>query len=198
VEPKSSGSIAPFLTAILLVLMLGVSGACYLLPEWLKEQRWADERAGAAAFVTLASAEVDFRANDRDGNGIRDFWTGDVAGLYTFGLISREVAEADAAPRVPLVPHPIPYRGHYIRALVADDIQTPPLVYGQVTDQKSGPIHNLKRFGFVIYPAGGINAPKYMWIINEKNTAFRSACTIPVPTTFPDDQQLKNYWSKVQ
>ena len=30
----------------------------------------------------MASAEADFRANDRDGNRIQDFWTGDVAQLY--------------------------------------------------------------------------------------------------------------------
>jgi len=198
VGPRQSGSIAPVLWAILLVLMLGVLSTWYLVPEWLKERRWANERAGVSGFATLASAEADFRANDRDRNGVRDFWTGDVAGLYAFGLISRELAEADAAPRVPLVPHPIPYKGHYIRALVADDSETPPLVYGQVTDKTSGPVHNLERFGFVIYPAGGIGAPKYMWIINENNTALRSAATIPVPTTFPDDNQLKSYWSKVQ
>ena len=31
----------------------------------------------------LASAEADFRANDRDGKGKNDFWRNDIAGLFT-------------------------------------------------------------------------------------------------------------------
>jgi len=43
------------------------------------------ERNASASLKTLATAEADFRANDRDGNGVNDYGTGDVYGLY--GLI---------------------------------------------------------------------------------------------------------------
>ena len=180
------------------MLALMLIAAWHFVPPMLRSHRAANERAGREAIHGLASAEADYRGNDRDGNGIHDFWTGDVSGLYAYGLIPREVAEADAAPLVPLVPHPIPYKGHYFRALVADDYETPPLTYRQVTDPKSGAVHNLGHFGFVIYPAGGFNAPKYMWIVNENNTSMRNPMTAPIPTNFPSDNQLKSFWSKVQ
>ncbi len=41
------------------------------------------ERNASACLKVLATAEIDFRANDRDGNRINDFWTYDVKGLYT-------------------------------------------------------------------------------------------------------------------
>jgi len=42
-------------------------------------------RNASASLKTLATAEADFRANDRDGNRIADYWTGDVFGRY--GLV---------------------------------------------------------------------------------------------------------------
>ena len=39
--------------------------------------------AEAKSLKTLATAEADFRSNDRDGNKISDYWTASVAGLYT-------------------------------------------------------------------------------------------------------------------
>jgi hypothetical protein len=146
----------------------------------------------------LAYAEADFRTNDRDGNGINDFWTGDVAGLYKYGLIPREWAEADTAPLVPLVPEPIPYKGYYFKALMADDSMTPPALYRQDTDKKSGKVHNLERFGFVAYPAGGIAPAKYMWIVNENNSVPRRPLTSPPTSNWPSDDEQKSYWSKVQ
>lgn len=71
----------------------------------------SNERAASAALKTLATAEADYRSNDRDGNEINDYWTGDVAGLYRnqLRLIPRESAEADARPLNPLVPKPVPH-----------------------------------------------------------------------------------------
>jgi type II secretory pathway pseudopilin PulG len=194
VEPKRFGSIVPILVALLLI---GLLAGGYFVPRMMTERRWANERAARAAMRMLPQAEAAFRTNDADKNGIQDFWTGDVAGLYTYGLIPREIAEADVAPLVPLVPQPIPYHGHYFKALLADDSESPPAVYRQVTDKKSGAVHNIERFGFVAYPAGGLASPKYMWIINEYNMDFRSPTTVPVPDNWPTDLQLKHTWAKV-
>ena len=194
-EPRKSGSIFPILLTVLLSALLagGLLG-----PGYLREFRSGNERAAPHVIATLCSAEALFRWEDRDGNGIKDYWTADVAGLYRYGLISREIAEADTAPLVPLVPTPIPYKGYYFRALVADDFEIPSVPYRQVTDLKSGAVHHLEKFGFVAYPAGGLFPTTYMWIVCETNTSLRSPMDIPVPVNFPSKQEFLSRWSKVQ
>src|SRR5438552_3594699 len=69
----------------------------------------ANERNASATLKSLASAEADFRANDRDVNHVNDFWVADVGGLYrvdagqgALRLIELSAATADAKPCVPL------------------------------------------------------------------------------------------------
>src|SRR5438876_8635612 len=105
-------------------------------------------------YTTLfRSAEAEFRYKDVDGNGVEDFWTGDVAGLYRFGLIDREIAAADALPLFPRVPQPIPYMGYYFVAMEVDDSESPPEELRQDTDKKSGKVHHRSKFAFCAYPA---------------------------------------------
>jgi prepilin-type N-terminal cleavage/methylation domain-containing protein len=74
-----------------------------------------------------------------------------------------------------------------------------------------GSCHNTSKFGFVSYPDSQ-SAGKYVFMVNENNTIFRSATSGTVkPTTsnpptlltiaqyqnFPDDANLKSYWSKL-
>jgi hypothetical protein len=193
-EDKPGGAYI-LLMAILLVALGGLAAFAWWFPQWRAHHRASNERNVMTTLKALTSDEGDFRANDRDGNGVNDFWTGDVAGLYRWGLIGRGVAEADTRPLNPLVPVPIPYHGYYYEALLLDNSVTPPEAYGQDTDKRSGKVHNLERFGIVAYPAdpkGG----KYIFMINENNTLFRAGATIPRPTKWPTDAELRNSWSK--
>lgn len=65
-----------------LIAIVAVVAAVFV-PGLASSHRASNERQGCTALKTLTSAEADFRANDRDGNGVNDFWTGDVKGLYT-------------------------------------------------------------------------------------------------------------------
>lgn len=179
-------------------LLSAVAVGVIFAPGWAAERRSANSRAGPRSIGYLCAAEADYRHYDRDGNGIHDYWTGDVAGLYRYGMLPREIAEADTAPLNPLVPTPIPYKGWYFRALVADDFRSPSQPYRKYTDLTSGAVHNLEHFGFVAYPASGLFADKYMWIVNENNTSMRSPMDIPVPVNFPTEQELKSHWAKLQ
>jgi hypothetical protein len=181
------------------VLLLGLAGAGVVgwwMPKRACESRASNERNAATNMRALMSAEADFRANDRDRNGVNDFWTGDIAGLYKYGLIERGLAEADVAPLVPLVPQPIPYRGYFFKALQQDDSETLPVVYRQDTDQKSGKVHNLGRFGFVAFPAEPGKSGKAMFLINEYNPALNSYLSIPLPSSFPNETDRKRYWMR--
>ena len=70
--------------------------------------------------------------------------------------------------------------------------------------------HNTSKFGFAAYPDSQ-SAGKYVFVVNENNTIFRSATSGTVKpsttnppgnlvapyTAFPSDANLKAYWSKL-
>ncbi len=187
-RPRSIGSfiLLPTLGAVLLLLLY--------LPTWLQERKYDRIRNAFRCMRLLTSAEYDFRANDRDGNQVRDFWTGDVSGLYRYGLIPRELAEADAAPLTPLVPEPVPYKGYLFKALILDRSETPPVAYQQETDKRSGNVHHPMKFGFVAFPADP--KERRCMVVNENNTVFPTTAFDAPPMDFPDDNNLKSYYSK--
>src|SRR5690349_5987856 len=70
-------------TLIELVIVVGIIAilAAIAVPGLVSSQRSANERNASTSLKTVATAEADFRSNDRDGNRVADYWTGDVAGL---------------------------------------------------------------------------------------------------------------------
>ncbi|HEY3225452.1 MAG TPA: type II secretion system protein [Planctomycetota bacterium] len=105
-------------TLIELVIVVGIIAvlAAIAVPGLVSSQRSANERNASTSLKTVVTAEADFRSNDRDGNRVADYWTGDVAGLcliapqvgnspppapLTFGsairLLDSSVASADGA-----------------------------------------------------------------------------------------------------
>jgi prepilin-type N-terminal cleavage/methylation domain-containing protein len=70
-------------TLLELMVVVGVISiiAAIAIPGLVSAQRSASERNASTSLRTVATANHDFRANDRDGNRFVDFWTGDVAGL---------------------------------------------------------------------------------------------------------------------
>ena len=87
--------------------------------------------SASASLKTLASAQADFRANDRDGNRVREYWHGDIAGLYVLKGIDGQpiknidisIAAADANPvtDIHLLASPGCKAGYYFRALRPPD-----------------------------------------------------------------------------
>jgi hypothetical protein len=186
-------------TGWLLSITLGASVVGWLCYQSIHKSHVAEnEMRSASVLKRLCDAEADFRENDRDGNGVHDFWTGDIAGLYQFGLIDRATAEADAHPLVPLVPKPIPKDGYLFVALDMDDSERPPQAYRQVTDNKSGKVHHLTKFGFCAYPEKPGLTGNYIWIVNENHSVPRAPASLPLPRNWPSDEGLMNHWSKVQ
>lgn len=70
------------LIELMIVIAIIAIIAAIAIPGLLQSQRAANERNASASLKTLATAEIDFRSNDRDGNRINDFYTYDVAGLF--------------------------------------------------------------------------------------------------------------------
>ena len=94
--------------------------------------------------------------------GMRDegYWVGDVTELHRLGVISRELAEADAAPRRPLVSSPRMFNGYFVRAMnsgpATDKDWAPVLLKGKTWSKET--------FAICVYPAtkSSIRRPLYL------------------------------------
>jgi hypothetical protein len=170
-------------------------------------QRASNERNASASLKTIASAQADFRSNDRDENSIQDFWRGDVAGLYDvlpacseemIKLIELSVAGADAAPLGKgmigdLGPGQIAQSqyavfsskaGYLYRALLHDD-ETPGAL-------------DPNRFAACAYPVDYPKSGRWTYIVNKTHTVYARDLGRPgAPDVFPDDATLKSEWSKL-
>jgi prepilin-type N-terminal cleavage/methylation domain-containing protein len=192
--------------ALVVIVVIGIIAAIFI-PGLLSSGRVSNERNASTSLRTLTSAEADFRANDRDWNHVNDFWTADVKGLYTMTsaaipgaqggptdppikLIELSLAGADVDGAMPVAGGenmplsnftvPSPKAGYWYAALVTD-LSAPPgieITYRQDTGgtPRMGSCHNSTRFGFFAFP-DSMSASKYVYIVNENNTVYRSAAT---------------------
>jgi hypothetical protein len=152
------------------------------------------ERPAATCLKMLSSAEADFRANDRDGDKIAQFWRADVAGLYALRdpkeggairLIELSIAAADDQPVADLTKYAVksPKAGYWFRAIrhLDEDPKAP----------------DPDRFAFCAFPDNPA-AGKYLFIIDETNALYRSEAKgrrgIEV---YPTEEELKSQWSKI-
>jgi hypothetical protein len=168
---------------LVLLLPLGV------LLWWLRlrgEARYqipANERNARTTLQLLATVEEDFRQFDRDGNGVKDYWTKDVAGLNYLGgpaggsgrsasiqLISRDIAVADAAHFHDMPEGSKPYHGYYFKALELDDSGVP---YAQNTKPEGFADKSLTKFAFCAFPAEYDRSGRWTYLINERKEIIR-------------------------
>jgi hypothetical protein len=110
---------------------LSLASLIFLRPDWVSGKRAFDiERHGAATLRYLEISSRNFRDNDFDGNGVKDYWRSDIAGLYAnresdpYGL---SIALADERPTSDLKDYGTraPNRGYGYRALRFADEKSP-------------------------------------------------------------------------
>lgn len=181
---------------VLLAIVLLVLLAALALPGIYSSQRASNERNASASLKTIASAEADFRGHDRDMNGVQDFWTGDVAGLFPYGQIERSLAEADASPIGKLRPKPLPKAGYLYEAMDLDKNAPPEQRgYRKDTDGSGRKVHNHSLFGFTGYPAQPGKSGDYTFLINEGNTIIRMRNGGQPRRAWPEDSELRHEYS---
>jgi hypothetical protein len=164
-----------------------------LLPGALLSRNHSAERPASSALKTLTSAQADFRANDRDGDKVSQFWRADIAGLYALApgggpairLIERSLALADARPVYDLTQdgERKPLKGYWFRSIRHADEKT---------------IDAASQFAAVAYPAEYPQSGKYTFIVDENNTIFR--CDLGHGNgleVYPTDDELKAKWAKL-
>jgi len=207
---------------VLVILAIILVIAAIAVPGLLSSQRASHERQASTLLKVLASAEADFRANDRDFNKVNDFWTADVKGLYTMTpanvappqdgplrLITREVAAADGddtfypagGENLPLTQFavPAPTAGYWFMALGRDLTlkDSPEGNYKQDTkgSPPMGAVHNTSKFGFAAFPETP-RMGKFLFRVNENNTIFRWELDGPGRTGTSSPPGLKNVPAK--
>jgi hypothetical protein len=174
-----------YLGVLLLLCLSAVAGILWWLRLRSESQLQipSNERSASTVLLILAAAEDEFRLNDREGNGVRDYWTLDVAGLYYLGgpagapgktasleLISREVAAADAAHLHDMHGGSKPYHGYYFAALSLDAQGAP---YAQKTRPDAAADRSLSSFAFCAFPAEYGTTGRWTYLINEKRELCR-------------------------
>ncbi len=170
----------------------------------------SNERNASSTLKTFATAQADFRANDRDANRINDFWAADVSGLYRIDtgipirLIERAAAGADAKPCVPLeqegkltgakligLEKPSPKAGYWFAAVEKyEDDKGVPVKY----DEGNG--RNPSRFGMCAYPAEHAKTGRLTFIIDEANTVWKKDTAGKAVDVFPADP-ARSGWTKL-
>jgi type IV pilus assembly protein PilA len=229
------------LIELMIVIAIIAIIAAIAIPGLLSSQRASNERNASTSLKTLSSAEADFRSNDRDWNHVNDFWTYNVAGLYTMTssavsgnnansttdpsikLIELSIASADTDSQISGVLEDVALSnfavasakaGYWYMALITDNTLSGTVEMTYKTDTGGTPtmgsVHNTSKFGFTAFPDSQ-SAGKYVFIVNENNTIFRSATSGAVKTTitnppgilaapfdaWPDDANLKSFWNKL-
>lgn len=173
-------------------------------PEREKSRSESNERNASTSLKTLATAEADFRANDRDYNKLNDFWVGDISGLYRFlpadkqpiKLIYLGLAEADASPlTIPelgplLVEKPKPMSG-YLYTVLQRYSQG-----GDLLKYHKGTYRNTSQFGLATYPADYPKTGTKTFILSESNTIFWKDTNGKPPDSFPEDP-AKDGWKRL-
>lgn len=138
----------------------------------------ANEQHAALALKEIAAAEFDFRSNDRDRNQLNEFWTGDVAGLHHHGgLISRELAMADAAPLDGFSLQPVPYHGYLFIAMDLDEDGKP---YREVEGRR-----NPARFGVCAYPVEPGLSGTAVYVVDSAGTVAQVKGATGPPRRYP-------------
>ena len=180
---------------VLPLVLVGVGG--WRLWPVLVVYRWYEERIIRVRFTLIAVAERDYKAKDLDKNGINDFWTADLSGLYEKGLRDIDVAHADAAPLHPLVATPVPIVGYLFVAMKrTNQSDAFGAKFPVKTDVTGNTDHHLNTWAFCAYPAEYDWRHKHTYIFNEKAKIYRiDNCGEPV-TEWPPGKQLTERWEK--
>jgi prepilin-type N-terminal cleavage/methylation domain-containing protein len=194
------------LIELMIVIAIIAIIAAIAIPGLLQSQRASNERNASASLKTLASAEADFRANDRDADRIQDFWTEDISCLYglipvgssdMIKLIELSVAGADfnrstqatsaTGAAGPAYVNPTNYTvnapkaGYWYKAAVNDEEAS---VYATNTSgvvDTAGTVgttngRNHSKFAFIAFP-DSFSAGRAAFFINEGNTIFKRPLT---------------------
>ncbi len=156
-----------------------VAGAA--LPEFMRARQRGgafNEKTAQARLRSIHQAEEVFRDSDCDQNGVEDYWTRDVAGLYGLKyksgdlifLVDTDLAGADpeGAARYGL-PY-APANGYAFKMMTAGPDGSP---YQADEDKDGLRATHKSRFGVTAYPVPYKAAGRFTFILNEEGKIYK-------------------------
>ena len=170
----------------------------------------SDEAAAIEALHRIHAAELDFRRNDGDGNGVPDFWTGDLSGLYRAAqpngdpcaFLDPGIAAADKAPLPPgsgtrprlTVELPAKaWSGYWLRTLKGLAVDGP--------DEDANAWENLRGFAFIAYPVKAGESGQRVFLMREDGIVWAkdaSAAGSEGPAEWPARGPEAEGWKKAK
>lgn len=180
----------------------GAIVAAIAVPRLMMARSAAQEVSALSELRVLTTAEFIWRANDSDGNGMNDFWTGDVAGLYAFkdsqgqpvGLIEEALALADASPQQEhdlAGGSPVPKNGYYFSVLTLDDQGN---LYQADTDGDGRAVENTERFAFCAWPAQYPATGRLTYMVDESGIVYAKDNGGAAVTQWPGLDPTQSGW----
>jgi prepilin-type N-terminal cleavage/methylation domain-containing protein len=172
------------LIELMIVIAIIAIIAAVAIPGILSATRAANERNASGSLKNLNSVEVIFKGSDMDNNGVNDFWTADLKGLYFIAtgtptptpirLVEISMAAADGNPEpgsdytnpaVGVMPSS-PKAGYWYLALTAyeEPKGTTTNTYGR---------RHTDRFGFAAVPNAYGSSGRLVFISNENFNMFK-------------------------
>ena len=179
--------------------------ACILYFE-SSSTRPTTERNPSASLKTLGTAQADFRANDRDGNGRKDYWVADVSGLYCvtsptapdalIKLIDISVAGADPTPVMDMssITQRGSKAGYYYGVIPLDETGKP---YTPFTDNLDYAGRSTEGFAFCAFPDSYGKSGNFTYISNEQNKIYKKKAGSPI-YRWPSAEELADEWEPLR
>lgn len=182
------------LIELMIVIAIIAIIAAIAIPGLLRARLISNERNASASLKSIVTSEESFKSNDLDRNGVGDYWTGNLAGLYCLqntgtgnaiatvndvALASADIDRSNAAAvaystaqvsyNVTLLLTAAPKTGYAYQALLSDSLGNP---YAISTDGLSA-VHAFTSFGFFAIPLSYESTGTYCLIVSDNATVFR-------------------------
>lgn len=169
----------------------------------------ANELEAVLALRRLAVGEAEFRENDHDHNGVRDFWTGDVSSLHrlhyegaAIAVIDRDLAAADARPRpageefgrIGVALPRQSWHGYWFEAL---EVNGSGASYLTDTDANGTAVHHPTAFAICAYPEQPRGTGEFTLILNEQGELWKKDTKGTPVKAWPADPE-KEGWARVR
>lgn len=156
-----------------------------------KAARAANEHLGTTGLRRIAAAELRFRINDDDGDGVKNYWVRDVAGLHgleaggkPIALIDSTIAAADRSPNraaYKAVSDGKPVAGYVFLALRKYARDGKEHAYADASGR------NVNRFGFAAVPARYGRLSRRTFIVDQGQRVWAKDTGGKVPGVFPEN-----------
>lgn len=199
-----------------IIALLIISGAIGLY--WFATPRIihcgiaSNDKSAIGSLKSIREMEDLFKRNDADENGINDYWTADVSGLYSLlnkngkelQLIGCTLLQADRSPLEPITGYigtrwnigMAPKAGYLFSAMLIDEMGVP---YNKnlMRDGKTRAL-NEKKFAFCAYPEiyGQTGTPSF--IVNEEGTIWKGDTKGMPVLQWPGPDPSCRGWERLQ